>query len=208
MKGLKRFNRAAISLLALQLLAGTSPARTQEGSPSRAGSQQKKGRALYDRYCRSCHGQEARGDSPVAAVLKVAPADLTQLSRRDGEFPFDDVVATIEGRGGPVSGHGSAEWPVWGKVFTQADRLQTTQLAEYLRSIQAESEPVVSEPEDCPDPEAPGVRYVSNDPADCARIRFRCEPGKVPFSNDCGCGCQPAVSVSKARRNLSRSPGF
>lgn len=43
----------------------------------------------------------------------------------------------------------------------------------------------------CPDPEAPGVRYVSEDPEGCALIRFRCEEGEVGFSDKCGCGCQP-----------------
>ena len=41
----------------------------------------------------------------------------------------------------------------------------------------------------CPDANAPGVHYVSQDPEACARIRFRCEEGQVPFSQACGCGC-------------------
>ena len=41
----------------------------------------------------------------------------------------------------------------------------------------------------CPDPKAPGVRYVSQDPEACAVIRFRCEAGDAGFSNACGCGC-------------------
>ncbi len=44
----------------------------------------------------------------------------------------------------------------------------------------------------CPDPNAPGVRYVSEDPEDCARLRFKCEKGEAGFSNECGCGCQPS----------------
>ncbi len=43
---------------------------------------------------------------------------------------------------------------------------------------------------ECPDPSDPTVRYVSSDPADCARIRFRCAEGEVSFYNLCGCGCQ------------------
>jgi hypothetical protein len=41
----------------------------------------------------------------------------------------------------------------------------------------------------CPNANAPGVRYVDKDPEACARIRFRCDQGWVPFSNACGCGC-------------------
>ena len=38
----------------------------------------------------------------------------------------------------------------------------------------------------------PGRQYVDSDPDNCARIRFACEPGKAPFFDDCGCGCEPA----------------
>jgi hypothetical protein len=36
----------------------------------------------------------------------------------------------------------------------------------------------------------PGARYVSTDPSECARLRFRCADDEEPFSNRCGCGCQ------------------
>jgi hypothetical protein len=38
----------------------------------------------------------------------------------------------------------------------------------------------------------PARTYVSRDPAQCATIRFTCEPGLAPFFDDCGCGCEPA----------------
>jgi hypothetical protein len=44
----------------------------------------------------------------------------------------------------------------------------------------------------CPDPEAPEVSYVSQDPAVCARVLFMCVEGRIPFSNACGCGCMQA----------------
>jgi hypothetical protein len=43
----------------------------------------------------------------------------------------------------------------------------------------------------CPDSTAPGVQYHSTDPDECARLRFACDPGRLPFSDACGCGCQP-----------------
>ena len=46
----------------------------------------------------------------------------------------------------------------------------------------------------CPDPDDPAVHYKSRDPEACAVIRFRCEPGQVGFSNECGCGCQTPAS--------------
>lgn len=37
----------------------------------------------------------------------------------------------------------------------------------------------------------PGWNYVSTDPAQCAAIRFFCQPGEAMFSGPCGCGCRP-----------------
>ena len=60
-------------------------------------------------YCATCHGVEAKGDGPMADLLTVQPADLTQLSARNGgEFPLDRVVRRIDGtmdvaaHGGPM----------------------------------------------------------------------------------------------------------
>jgi hypothetical protein len=40
--------------------------------------------------------------------------------------------------------------------------------------------------------EDPKRTYVSKDPEQCALIRFFCEdPKTVPFSDECGCGCEP-----------------
>jgi hypothetical protein len=44
----------------------------------------------------------------------------------------------------------------------------------------------------CPDPEDPEVTYMNDsagNPDKCAVILFTCEPGREPFSNECGCGC-------------------
>ena len=32
--------------------------------------------------------------------------------------------------------------------------------------------------------------YVSEEPATCAAIRFKCADGQVAFSDECGCGCE------------------
>jgi mono/diheme cytochrome c family protein len=75
------------------------------------------GRGKYDKYCASCHGPKAQGDGPLATMLVVKPADLTQLSKRNnGQFPFWRVYRTIDGRE-EVRGHGSREMPLWGFMF-------------------------------------------------------------------------------------------
>ena len=54
----------------------------------------------------------------MAKVLTVAPADLTEISKRaNGKFPADRVVEIIR-YGGNVTGHGSQVMPIWGRVFS------------------------------------------------------------------------------------------
>ena len=46
-----------------------------------------KGRALYNKNCASCHGQDGKAQTDVAAGMKIKPADLTALHERtDGEI--------------------------------------------------------------------------------------------------------------------------
>ena len=67
--------------------------------------------------CAACHGEHARGDGPMAELLKVKPADLTQLAKHNhGAFPFLKVFETIDGRAA-VKAHGSRAMPIWGDRF-------------------------------------------------------------------------------------------
>lgn len=78
------------------------------------------GAELYATYCAACHGTEARGDGRMAAILNVLPADLTQLSARNGGvFPVSKVVFQIDGRD-PLLAHGG-EMPIFGEFFTGQD---------------------------------------------------------------------------------------
>ena len=104
------------------------------------------GRAYYLRYCGSCHGVEGKGDGTVSRSLKVKPADLTQLQKKNkGVFPFEKVVATIDGKA-RIGAHGESKMPVWGEIFereasaqkepatTSAARVKV--IAEYVSTIQ------------------------------------------------------------------------
>jgi mono/diheme cytochrome c family protein len=91
----------------------------------------------------SCHGKEGKGDAPVARALKVPPADLTALSKRNnGKFPSAQVVNAITGLGGQPA-HGSKEMPVWGPIFMTMEHqhesevhLRVANLANYIKSLQ------------------------------------------------------------------------
>jgi mono/diheme cytochrome c family protein len=74
------------------------------------------GAALFASYCASCHGRSGRGDGPMVATLRRAPADLTKFTMRNGGvFPQARVARIIDGR--DVASHGDGEMPVWGNVF-------------------------------------------------------------------------------------------
>jgi len=101
------------------------------------------GKEMYLAYCATCHGREGKGDGPVASTLKVPPADLTALSKRNnGKFPSVQVVHAITGPGNAPA-HGSREMPVWGPVFMNMEhqhesavRLRVANLTEYIKSLQ------------------------------------------------------------------------
>jgi mono/diheme cytochrome c family protein len=100
------------------------------------------GEELFKTYCASCHGLDATGNGPLARLLRHAPADLTQLSKKNGGmFPGARVRRVVEGR--DVESHGDRDMPIWGDAFKKGDgrsseiagaRLDA--IVEYLASIQ------------------------------------------------------------------------
>ena len=127
-------------LLAALALAAASAVAEDRPDPTAAAE----GGRLFRIHCASCHGKEARGDGPLADVMRVVPPDLTGLARRNrGAFPMERVVRLIDGRE-HVAGHGDSGMPIWGDAFLDPrsgfdgravkDRIRA--LAEYLASIQ------------------------------------------------------------------------
>lgn len=104
------------------------------------------GEALFKERCATCHGDDATGNGPAAAGLKVAPANLTEISKRaGGTFPAARVVEIIT-YGGNIAAHGSGPMPVWGRVFSEEggggkigathSRQSLIALKRYLETIQ------------------------------------------------------------------------
>lgn len=56
-----------------------------------------RGKELYKKNCISCHGDEGRGDGPVASALKQKPADLVAMAGHHTGGDFAWKIA--EGRG-------------------------------------------------------------------------------------------------------------
>jgi mono/diheme cytochrome c family protein len=126
-------------VIVLGLLVETSGAQQEDVAEA--------GKLSYSRYCAVCHGLQGKGNGDMAKVLKVKPADLTQLSaKNDGIFLFWDVYRAIDGRK-EIWGHGPRDMPIWGTVFKQeaapdigADLQAYARLLEivyYIESIQA-----------------------------------------------------------------------
>ncbi len=75
------------------------------------------GKREYMNKCAVCHGQSGKGDGGVTELLKVAPSDLTTLSKKNGGvFPYNRVYEVIDGRE-VVKGHGTRDMPIWGKDY-------------------------------------------------------------------------------------------
>ena len=100
------------------------------------------GKEMFRSYCAACHGQEGKGDGPAASALKVAPANLTQLSKNNGgKFPDSHVVQVL--RSGSTAAHGSTDMPVWGPLFLRTSnsqdaivQMRISNLTKYIESLQ------------------------------------------------------------------------
>lgn len=137
--------QCAVLIGTVLFLVTTGAAQAQEPQSYDPGAAAM-GRSSFKSYCASCHGPAAKGDGPLAEDLRTTPADLTGLTaRNDGEFPLDMVLQVVDGRKS-VSGHGSADMPAWGDVFSamtdedQAKR-RIEQIANFLWSVQETAAP-------------------------------------------------------------------
>jgi mono/diheme cytochrome c family protein len=102
------------------------------------------GKEMFVAYCAACHGTDGKGGGPAASALKVAPANLTQLSKNNGgKYPALKVAAIIHGESAPPA-HGSSEMPVWGPLFRTVSgghdeqvEQRVSNLTHYIETLQA-----------------------------------------------------------------------
>lgn len=106
-------------------LAASWPAAAQEEAPI--------GRDEYMVSCAPCHGQEARGDGPVARYVGDDFPDLTRLAERNGgAFPVVEVFRTIEGST-ELQAHGERLMPVWGRRYMVEGTFEDVPLPDAAR---------------------------------------------------------------------------
>lgn len=112
---------AAAAIAAVAVLAG--PVAAQE-APA--------GRAVYDRWCAGCHGEDGAGEGSAADRMLPRPRDFTVAryqirSTASGELPTDADLLKVIDEGMP----GTA-MPGWRKALPESDRRA---LVEYVKSF-------------------------------------------------------------------------
>ena len=139
-----RLTHCFAAVLALAIAAGAQDQATQIKHGTAPETSPASGREMFNNYCATCHGRDAKGDGPAAAALKVAPADLTLLAKKNnGKYPSMRVTTVLNGQA-DLAAHGNKEMPVWGPVFfrmSQGHQGEVVQrianLNRYVESLQA-----------------------------------------------------------------------
>lgn len=106
---------AAVAVLGAGMAAPRPAAAQEDGRLER-------GRAVYERWCASCHGFEGRGDGPAAARMLPRPRDFTRglyqiRTTAGGEIPTDADILDVINRGMP-----GTTMPGWEDQLPRRDR--------------------------------------------------------------------------------------
>ncbi len=104
------------------------------------------GRRLFVSYCQLCHGPDGKGDGPLAAQMKIKPADLTTTVRSRSDTILRKIITgegkqTITGR----DRHNliSDAMPEWKSVFSDQ---QIDALIAWLRFLSTSKHPLLGDP--------------------------------------------------------------
>jgi mono/diheme cytochrome c family protein len=138
--------------LAAILFCATSVVFAQEKQIKEAPIQQTSpasGAEMYEAYCAVCHGKTGEGNGPAAAALKVPPADLTLLAKKNhGKYPMDHVMSILRFGIHEPTAHGTSQMPIWGPLFSSLHpssmrgthspevTMRITNLARYIGTLQ------------------------------------------------------------------------
>jgi DMSO reductase family type II enzyme heme b subunit len=126
--------RARAAALSASAAAAAILAAAAASQPRRANPQTEAetGRAVYQKWCAGCHGDQGRGDGPAAAYLLPRPRDFTRAlyqvrSTATGEVPLASDIHWVLEEGMP-----GTSMPGWSSVLTGGER---DAVVEYVRSF-------------------------------------------------------------------------
>ncbi|MBI2314022.1 MAG: c-type cytochrome [Betaproteobacteria bacterium] len=125
---------AALLLLAWGPVQGAVPAgvRMEPVKAVPVAADLKQGKALYERYCNQCHGNEGKGDGPAADFVYPRPRDFTLALYKvrttlSGQIPTDHDLFKVISAGLP-----GTSMPAWKKYISESDRWQ---LVHYVKTF-------------------------------------------------------------------------
>lgn len=122
----------AAGLVGLMLWGGGQAFSSPTASPS-SGPSPDRGMVVYQAYCVGCHGDNGRGDGPMAARLfrdfGVRPSDMATWPFQDSH---DDAKLAQAIKGGGRAVHKTDYMPAWGSTLT--DR-QVGDLVAFIREL-------------------------------------------------------------------------
>jgi len=105
------------------------------------------GRRLFVSYCQLCHGEQGKGDGPLAKQMEITPADLTTTVRSRSDTILKKIISgrgrqTITGR----DRHNliSEAMPKWTDVFSDT---QIDALIAFLRFLSRSEHRLMGDPE-------------------------------------------------------------
>jgi len=144
---------AVVLIASCTLIAASGFAQEEQstpgGPPTATPQQIAAGKADFVKHCAPCHGENAKGHGPEVNIIPgIKPADLTQISNRNGGvFPFQQVEDTIDGRK-KIPSHERFDMPFWGVNFQEEGKEFTPEseakskarieaLVAYIETIQA-----------------------------------------------------------------------
>jgi mono/diheme cytochrome c family protein len=93
------------------------------------------GKDMFNAYCASCHGTDAKGNGPAASAMKSGVPDLTTLAKKSGgAYPAMHVSQVMIGDD-KLAAHGSKEMPVWGPVFSSLSKQSNGEIQQRIHNL-------------------------------------------------------------------------
>ena len=118
----------------LVVLAGAQEEQTQIKKTTATPTSPASGQEMFLAYCAACHGKDAKGGGPAARELKVAPADLTGLTKKYGKYPSMKITTILRGQAN-LAAHGNTEMPVWGPIFASISQGHESEVQQRIANL-------------------------------------------------------------------------